>query len=346
MRPILKPGLRRLWHNSSTLQLGIDTARAVLLADLAPSDAALLDALDGSRTLEQLRLDGTSAGRVLLDLLAEAGLLDDATAPPGAAPLPAVEHDRLSPDLAALSLVSEDPAGARRVLATRRAMRVLVRGAGRVGAQVAALLAAAGIGRVVIDDPEVTTAADVSPGGLRLDDVGRPRSLATGAAVTRASRQAAGHRRPDEDGFAADLIVLAPVGLPMIHPGECLDLEGRGTAHLVAGVRETTGIVGPLVVPTVTACLHCQHLHRYSRNPVWPVLAMQMAHRPAAGPGRLRDHPGGSCRRAHRHAGPGLSGPRRLASTRPIRPIRRHGPHPWPTSRQLGLPATDSKQQQ
>ncbi|KJE22909.1 dinucleotide-utilizing enzyme [Frankia torreyi] len=299
MRPILKPGLRRLWHNSSTLQLGIDPARAVLVTDLGPPHAALLDALDGRRTLEQLRLDGGEAARDLLDLLGRAGLLDDAATAPGTTPLSPADRDRLSPDLAALSIRSADPARPRRVLAARRAARVLVRGAGRVGAQISTLLAAAGVGRVVVDDAEVTTAADVSPGGLRLDDVGRPRALAAGTAMTRVRRQA--DRRPGlgaagsaslpppgrgngpgVDAFDADLIVLAPVGPPTVAPGACLDLERRGTAHLLAGVRETTGIVGPLVVPAATACLHCQHLHRHARDPVWPMLAMQLVRpRPA-----------------------------------------------------------------
>ncbi|WP_261562161.1 ThiF family adenylyltransferase [Frankia tisae] len=300
MRPILKPGLRRLWHNGSTLQLGIDPARAVLVAGLDPSHAALLDALDGRRTLEQVRLDGGAAAWDLLNLLGGAGLLDDAAPPPGTTPLPPADRDRLSPDLAALSVRSTDPGRPRRVIAARRTARVLVRGAGRVGAQISTLLAAAGVGRVVIDDAEVTTAADVSPGGLRLDDVGRPRALAAGTAMTRVRRQAdrspapgapAGARLPPSvrddgpriDAFGADLIVLAPVGPPTVAPGACLDLERGGTAHLLAGVRETTGIVGPLVVPTVTACLHCQHLHRHARDPVWPMLAMQLVRPRTAG---------------------------------------------------------------
>ncbi|EIV95745.1 ThiF family adenylyltransferase [Frankia sp. QA3] len=303
MRPILKPGLRRLWHNGSTLQLGIDPARAVLVADLGPPHAALLDALDGRRTLEQVRLDGGQAARELLDLLGGAGLLDDAAPVPGAAALTSTDRDRLLPDLAALSVRSADPVRPRLVIAARRTARVLVRGAGRVGAQIATLLAAAGVGRVVVDDAGVTMPADVSPGGLRLDDVGRPRALAAGTAMTRVRRQVdrhpgpgvAGSARaarlppsgrgdgPGADVFDADLIVLAPVGPPTVAPGACLDLERGGTAHLLAGVRETTGIVGPLVVPAVTACLHCQHLHRHARDPLWPMLAMQLVRPRTAG---------------------------------------------------------------
>ncbi|MCK9924060.1 ThiF family adenylyltransferase [Frankia sp. AgPm24] len=328
MRPILKPGLRRLWHNGSTLQLGIDPTRAVVVTGLQPAHTALLDTLDGRRTWEQVRADGGPAGQDLLDLLAEAGMLTDATltsslaAPdpqaaarlaealgvPGSAVEPAVaaraERARLLPDLAALSLRWADPARPLAVLRARQAAQVLVQGAGRVGAQIAALLGAAGIGRIVIDDPGVVSAADVAPGGLRLADVGRSRALAAGAALTRIGHGSPGQQpsaapsrparaptrpgRPDQvpavgdsgppvpAAFEADLVVLAPIGPPLLAPDLALDLEHRGHAHLLAGVRETSGIVGPLVVPTVTACLHCQHLHRHDRDPDWPRLAFQL----------------------------------------------------------------------
>ena len=46
--------------------------------------------------------------------------------------------------------------------------------------------------------------------------------------------------------------------------------------HLVAAVRGDTGIVGPLVVPGVTGCLHCGDLHRRDADPGWPWLAAQL----------------------------------------------------------------------
>ncbi|MCL9758398.1 ThiF family adenylyltransferase [Frankia sp. AiPa1] len=342
MHPILKPGLRRLWHNGSTLQLGIDPARAVVVTGLQPAHTALLDALDGHRTLEQVRADSGPAGRDLLDLLDAAGMLADAAVPSVAAPDPAAlarlaealgapgrtglpgptggrepsdgaglsdssglsappgtaEQKRLLPDLAALSLRSADPARPSAVLRARRAARVVVRGAGRVGAQIAALLAAAGIGRIVIDDSGVTTAADIAPGGLRLADVGRPRALAVGGALARIGHNPTGQlpssprgpaggghgpRRSSLPAFDADFVVLAPIGPPTLAPGAALELEQLGRAHLIAGVQETSGIVGPLVVPGLTACLHCQHLHRHTRDPAWPLLAMQLVRPHAAG---------------------------------------------------------------
>ena len=52
-----------------------------------------------------------------------------------------------------------------------------------------------------------------------------------------------------------------------------------GVPLLVTGVRETTGVVGPLVLPGHTGCLRCQHLHRCDRDPSWPHLAAQLAGR-------------------------------------------------------------------
>jgi len=41
-------------------------------------------------------------------------------------------------------------------------------------------------------------------------------------------------------------------------------------------VSETTGVVGPLVVPGRTPCLRCVSLARGERDPHWPVLAAQL----------------------------------------------------------------------
>ncbi|MBL7489511.1 thiamine biosynthesis protein ThiF [Frankia sp. AgW1.1] len=286
----------------STLQLGVDPSRALVLPEVTPAHATALAALDGSRTHARLAHDGDPATVALVHLLGEAGLLDDATAqspdgldgpagpdhdPTGARepalpPLSATERDRLRPDLAALSLATADPNGARRALAGRRLASVSVQGAGRVGAQIAPLLAAAGVGHVVVDDAGLTGPADVAPGGLGLDDVGRPRAAAPLAALARVARPPVPTRAAAP--FRPDLLVLAPVGLPVLRPDESLGLERRGVPHLLAGVRETTGVVGPLVVPGLTACLHCQHLHRFAADAAWPLLALQLARRAEPGP--------------------------------------------------------------
>ena len=46
---------------------------------------------------------------------------------------------------------------------------------------------------------------------------------------------------------------------------------------LVAGVWGPRGVIGPLVVPGRTSCLHCADLHRCDRDPAWPALSAQLA---------------------------------------------------------------------
>ncbi|MDI2128025.1 ThiF family adenylyltransferase, partial [Yinghuangia seranimata] len=113
MRPRLRTALVRLWRDHDTLQLGADPARAVLVAGLDPPTARLLDRVDGTRTPEDLYAAGDHFGvphgrtRRLLDLLAEARLLEDADE--AAAHLPAgtdrAAPDRLAPDRAAAGLL-------------------------------------------------------------------------------------------------------------------------------------------------------------------------------------------------------------------------------------------------
>jgi hypothetical protein len=283
MRPVLKPGIRRLWRDGSTLQLGVDPSRALIISGITPAVAAVIDSLDGSRAQRQRADPADATTSAVLSLLAEAGMIDDAVALDDTPPGPGPDRERLRPDLAALSLSTREPDGSRRLARRRHHSRIRVRGAGRVGAHIATLLAAAGVGQVIVDDAGLTGAADVAPGGLRLEDVGRPRSLAADAALARVIRRPTA---PPHGGgpFRPDLIVVAPTGLPVLRPDESLDLEQRGIPHLLAGVRETTGVVGPLVIPGRTSCLHCQHLHRNARDPAWPLLALQLARRADTGP--------------------------------------------------------------
>src|SRR6266508_3028574 len=54
MRPMLLPHLRPLWRGRTTLQLGTDPDRAVVVEFANPSAARLVELLDGGRTEEQL----------------------------------------------------------------------------------------------------------------------------------------------------------------------------------------------------------------------------------------------------------------------------------------------------
>ena len=279
MRPLLKPGLRRLWRDDSTLQIGTDPDRAVVLGGLDPKVAGLVDALDGTRDEGAIVAAARSKGldpeqvRRLMGLLGACGALDDASTDPGPlAGLTAAERDRLAPDLAALSLRSRVADGGLGALARRRAALVEVHGAGRVGATLAVLLGAAGVGAVRVRDPAPTRSGDVSTGGLLPEDVGRSRQDAATDAVRRVS--AATVRAGTVRGQSAPaLVVLAPVGaLTARHAAALL-----GRAHLAVSIREGRGVVGPLVLPGASSCLHCHDLHRRDRDPIWPRIAAQLA---------------------------------------------------------------------
>ena len=72
-RPVLSPGLARLWRQDGTLQLGRTASQAVLLPE-AGRHRDVLALLDGTRTLDQVRQERPEAGEVL-DQLAASGVL-------------------------------------------------------------------------------------------------------------------------------------------------------------------------------------------------------------------------------------------------------------------------------
>jgi len=178
---------------------------------------------------------------------------------------------RLGPDLASLSLVPTTRTPFE-VVRARRAASVVVHGAGRVGASLATLLAAAGVGQVHVADRGPVRPGDVAPAGVAAADVDRSRIAAAAEALRRAAPEI--RSTPPAPGRRPDLVVLAstePVDTTLRTA-----LAGGRVAHLVAGVRETTAVVGPLVLPGRTGCLRCGDLHRADRDPAWPVVAAQL----------------------------------------------------------------------
>jgi hypothetical protein len=288
MRPRLKPALRRVWRDATTLQLGLNPAHATVIAGVDEVTARWLDGLDGTRDRDGALRQAAGLGidvavaASLLDQLTERGAIDNGGG--DVTPLrdlPESELDRLAPDLASLSLLHPRRDGGA-VLAARRRRVVEVHGAGRVGASVALLCAAAGIGRLVVRDEGTTRLADGAPGGLGLESRGRRRDDATRAALRRVSSEV----RIETQPTAADLAIVAPLGAVdhELHERFMRD----GVPHLLARVQETSGLIGPLVVPGQSSCLRCHDLHRCDRDPAWPRLAAQLAtdpSRPSRGAG-------------------------------------------------------------
>ena len=294
MRPMLKSALRQCWRDRDSVQFGVDPAHAVVLEPVDGAAAGFLGLLDGTRGTQTLTRDAGALGippeqvRRLLGLLAEGGVLDDAAAQGTLSR--AVRHrgsalDRLRPDLAALSLIHPGPGGAAARIWHRRASRVRVHGAGRVGAALAALLSAAGIGAVELLDGGRVEPWDVAPGGFPAEHIGERRDAAGRGTVRRAApgpRATAGQRAgpaASAGATGAAVAVIAPRdGLLAYAP----DVDGArrlvaaGVPHLYTGVLEGTGVVGPLVLPGRTACGECLGLRLADRDPAWPRLLAQL----------------------------------------------------------------------
>ena len=289
MRPMLNPALTTIWRDEQTLQLGLDPELALVFRGVDPARAAFLTLLDGTRSRAQTisaastyGLGATEAGE-LLDLLAAGGALVDAGADRRPmANLSAAERDRLAPDLAAWSLGTGGTGGAggaggpdasSRTLGRRRRAVITVDGAGRVGATLVGLLAAAGIGTLSVTDDRPMRSFDIAPGGAGTGSISEPRAQ---AAMQAARRTSPATRSGLPKGRPPDLYVLCP-------DGAYVELTTRdrlladGTAHLLAHTYERVGVVGPLVLPGRTPCLHCLDLHRVDRDRDWPVVSAQLA---------------------------------------------------------------------
>ncbi|HEV7212631.1 MAG TPA: thiamine biosynthesis protein ThiF [Blastococcus sp.] len=281
--PLLPAATPVLSSGPDALQVGgVDSTDGVLLSPAGGGLAAVLRGLDGRRAQRSVLADAARAGldpaavTRVLDGLRGAGLVVDVEA-----------SDLLAADAgsaAAARAAAELPAALARAPAAarpfpggspwraRRAATVVIDGATRVGAPLAAVLAASGVGRVSIRDSGPATAGDVVVGGLTAADEGRPRSVAAADAVRRVSPLT--DLRPLAPEGRADLVVLARAWAgsdPLVAA-----VHRAGVPHLVATVRGETGVVGPLVVPGVTSCLRCADLHRRDADPRWPGLAAQL----------------------------------------------------------------------
>src|ERR1700744_1988282 len=116
MRPVLKAGLRAVWRDRDTLQIGVDPRRAVALSGM--SDAARVIALlDGSRDWESVMAAGRDAGISVKTVQRVLGLLAAAARAAGLSVKPV---QRVLGVLAAAALTYDHCDGGARTLARRR----------------------------------------------------------------------------------------------------------------------------------------------------------------------------------------------------------------------------------
>jgi bacteriocin biosynthesis cyclodehydratase domain-containing protein len=269
---MLNRGLRRLWRDHETLQLGIEPRHAVVLRGLSRADETVLEMLDGSRDVEGLVAQAGARGvdelsvRRLLLMLARARVLDDRALQPRGNER---DRQRLEPDALSIALLDRTPGAAARALLTRTGATVAVHGIGRIGAGVVALLAAAGVGRVVCVDDGPVRAADLTPAGPDEPDA-TPRAQ---AAVERAVTRYGADRVVAKPDTPPALAIVAPVGCM---PAPEVVAAVRDLPHLFVQVRETTALVGPFVLPGRSTCWRCVQIARSDRDPSWPALAAQL----------------------------------------------------------------------
>lgn len=237
-KPVLTRGL-------SELQIGFDGASDLVLADIHPRLPAVLGLLDGCHALTAVR-----------ELSRQWGV-------------PPTQLDWTLQTLSDAGLLVEGDPRERRLLPSGHRVRLL--GAGRLGKAVAELLIGSGVSSVhVVDnepvDPELYPAAGAS--GSQADAL-------VGAVSAPSDRlKVANHwskpeeSTPDLTIFASDLLECDRVAAG--------GLTRADQPQLFLRARPQGVVVGPLVVPGHSACLHCTDLTRRDVDHAWPHLLAQL----------------------------------------------------------------------
>ena len=79
---------------------------------------------------------------------------------------------------------------------------------------------------------------------------------------------------------APTFVILADAhhpDVPQLFDGRLLD-----GPHVHVGARGRRAVAGPIVVPGITSCLRCAHLHSCDRDRAWPMLSIQWAQTPVS----------------------------------------------------------------
>lgn len=98
-----------------------------------------------------------------------------------------------------------------------------------------------------------------------------------------ASLQSLGYHVVARDDDLADRAVLAVIAASwVVTPGRYLPFLRRDVPHLAIVFDDAGARVGPLVEPGAGPCLRCLDLARRDADAAWPVIAAQLAGRPAA----------------------------------------------------------------
>src|SRR3954451_17965384 len=158
----LRDGLRVVRRTATEVQVGADPRWAVRIDGLPATDTE--------------RLPDLLADPAVMHLLTQAGLTQHE-------PVASLQTAPATVDARVWSLLRHDPDGAEIVRARGRRV-VAVLGLGPTGLGIAAGLASAGVGTVLLDDDGSVRPVDVAPTAFRWTDVGSART-AVGARLLR-----------------------------------------------------------------------------------------------------------------------------------------------------------------
>jgi len=288
MRPAIKSGLLPVWRDRDTLQIGIDSRRAIALSGMRQA-AFLIGLLDGSRERDQVITAAAAQGipetatEKILTLLAAGGALDDFPAST-LRELPAPVRARLAPELATASLALGDGDGGAGYLDRRRASLVWIGGDRRVARAIARILITAGVGMIRISAAG-NGQPDFAPTGSAARGSVGARTCPIADVPDRVRGGSTAHE-PHPARHRTGVSRLPDLAVIVGRPGQELParLVSDRVPHLAVLASEAIGIVGPLVIPGKTACLRCLDYVRAANDPSWPLILAQLASRRAEPP--------------------------------------------------------------
>jgi bacteriocin biosynthesis cyclodehydratase domain-containing protein len=117
--------------------------------------------------------------------------------------------------------------------------------------------------------------------GTLADEVGRLlESCSVGVLLEDADSAAAARGPTDGAGSHVGVVVGGLVPDPVV----TTKWLRQDVPHVLLRVGDRSVRVGPVIVPGVTACARCLHLHDGDDDPAWPAIAGQLAALPAAPP--------------------------------------------------------------